>query len=91
MLTPAAAAEWLSQRLRRPVSTKSVLLYINAGDLAATNISAGSINPRWLIVESDLEALAARVGEDGRLPRPTGGWPYNYKPKRPKKADALAA
>lgn len=80
LYSPEGAAQWLTERLARPVSRESLQRYIATGDLAAQNSSSGSRRARWVILEADLEAFASRV-KDGRLPQPTGGWPqYQGKP-----------
>lgn len=93
MYNPRKAAHWLSERLNRPISYDTIHTYIEAGDLEAVNTSAAEKRPRWIVTEEALERLLARVGPDGKLPTPTGGWPqYRYpegKKRNRKKADGL--
>jgi hypothetical protein len=79
MYSPKSAADVLTERLGRPVSRPTVQAYIQSGDLAATNITPGGKQARWIVETEAIEQFAQRIAANGgELPilhRPTGGGP----------------
>lgn len=80
MFSPQSAADWLSERLGRPVSRQSVQSYIQSGNLAAVNLRPDGERARWIVEAAALEQLRQQLADymaahNGELLPPTGGWP----------------